>query len=304
MQLNIIFPDMMSTLQVTGCHFGVKAAHWHYPKHHHHLYELLYCQEGEATQTVNGTSIRICPGDWLLMKAGVRHETVNHSEKHFAFFNIHFDIDNQEMRNQLSALDYVLFPQTVNDSTRLPAYMKEIEKLMYDNILKETPLTSMGEKRLRLIFEHKIALQAYILLIICEIVRLQRPLAIEAAAHRSGKTMHETDTAHAIEERLQHLAVTEGSIAQIARELNLSRSQCSKIFTKIYGTSPRQYVIRLKMSRAKQLLVLTGNTIEAIAEELGYHSVSHFSRQFRHETGLSPNQFRPKDMTGTTNRSC
>jgi hypothetical protein len=55
----------------------------------------------------------------------------------------------------------------------------------------------------------------------------------------------------------------------------------------------RKYLTQLKLGLAKQLLVSTNRTVEDIAGELGFHSASHFSRQFRRGTGMSPNQFRP-----------
>ncbi|MFC5653584.1 AraC family transcriptional regulator [Paenibacillus solisilvae] len=298
MNLDIIFPDITSTLQITGCHFGVKPAKWNYPKHHHHLYELLYCQDGEAEQIINGNSIRMQTGDWLFMKAGVRHQTDNRSENHFSFFNMHFDLDNHEMRMRLSTLEYALYPKVLADSTKLPLYIQEIEQIMHNCMLHQTHNTSVTERRLSLTYEDKLALQSFILLIIREIILLQKPEAEESALFRPGTTMHEADTAHAIEEQLQLSALSEVSISQIASELNLSRSQCTKIFNKIYGISPRQYVTQLKLTRAKHLLVSTNWTIEEISIALGFNSASHFSRQFRQGTGVSPAQFRPKHRMG------
>lgn len=296
--LDIIFPDITSTLQITGCHFGVKPAKWSYPKHHHHLYELLYCQEGEAEHLISGTSIKMQAGDWLFVKAGVRHQTDNRTDNHFSFFNLHFDLDNHEMRMRLSTLEYALYPKKLADSTRLPLYIQEIEQIMQASMFNQTQITSATERRLSLTYENKIALQSFILLIIREIILLQKSAAEETSFNNPGTTMHEADTAHAIEERLQQLALSDGSISQIASELSLSRSQCSKIFTKIYGISPRQYVTQLKLTRAKHLLVSTNWTVEQISNLLGFHSASHFSRQFRQGTGISPAQFRPKHRMG------
>ncbi|BBH18877.1 hypothetical protein Back11_02220 [Paenibacillus baekrokdamisoli] len=294
MDLEIIFPDITSTLQITGCHFGLKPAKWNYPKHHHHLYELLYCQEGEALQLINGKRIQMHTGDWLFIKAGIRHETDNISESHFSFFNIHFDMDNHEMRMRLSTLEYALYPKLVADSTRLPLYMQEIEQIMQTSMLNQPQISSATERRLILTYENKLALQSFILLIIREIILLQKPVSEEADSQVQGTTMHEADTAHVIEEQLQRLSMSQGSISQMASELNISRSQYTKIFTKTYGISPRQYVTELKLKRAKHLLVSTSWTIEDIAARLGFHSASHFSRQFRQGTGVSPAQFRPK----------
>ncbi|GGF66766.1 AraC family transcriptional regulator [Paenibacillus albidus] len=296
---DIIFPNITSTLQITGCHFGEKPPGWSYPKHHHHLYEVLYCQAGEARLLINSDELRLCPGDWLLIRAGARHEIVNRTidEGCFSFFNIHFDIDDHEMRKSLSRSEYSFLPAQVAAATNLPSHVAEIELKMHQN-LQESSLSPLeAETRLSLTPAQKTSLQAYILLIIHEIILLQPEAGDSVPEVTQDTTIRKADTAHLIEERLKHLISAEGSIAELAGELNMSRSQCSKIFKKVYGVSPRQYLTQLKLNLAKQLLVSTNNTVEDIADELGFHSVSHFSRQFRRGTGLSPNQFRPRHMT-------
>lgn len=302
MHLDVIFPEITSTLQITGCHFGVKPTGWDYPNHHHHLYELLYCQQEGATKLlINGFSLALNKGDWLFIKAGVRHQMENYSQgnDHFSFFNIHFDIDDQEMRKSLSASNYELYPASIIASTKLPEHMEEIEEIMYGSLLNNPLHKSITERRLSLSYENKIRLQAYILLIIQEIIHIQpkKPMkSTHSIDRKQVATLYQTDTAHAIEEQLQRIAFSDGSIEHIANKLNLSRSQCSKIFTKVYGISPRQYTTQLKLNRAKKLLVSTNRSVEDIAYELGFNSSSHFCRQFRHGTGMSPNQFRPKHM--------
>jgi AraC-like DNA-binding protein len=297
MNIDAVFPDMTSNLLVTGCHFGLRPPGWSFPKHHHHLFELLACCEGSAVLLVNGTSVPLRSGDWLFMKAGVRHQTDNPGEEHFAFFNIHFDIDDPEARKLLSTADYLHFPRSVAEQSRLPQYMEEIGGIMQAGLLETAHPTAPGTQTVPLSFGQKISLQAYILLMIREIAHLHKSGTIQAGEAK-GSSIYETDLAHAIEEQLQRLVTTDGSVAQIAQHLNMSRSQCTKIFTKVYGISPHQYLCRLKLNKAKYLLVTTNRTNEQIAAELGFHSASHFSRQFRNWTGVSPNQFRPR-MNGT-----
>ncbi|MEW4430998.1 AraC family transcriptional regulator [Paenibacillus pabuli] len=310
MDTDVIFPNMTSTLQVTGCHFGRKSPGWVYPKHHHHLYEVLYCQSGEGRMLIGADEILLGPGDWFFIRAGARHQMENaHTNEstgdmepihhlRFDFFNIHFDIDDSELRRTLSQQEYRLIPHSKAAATELPAYVAKIEREMQHN-LSSTSLSAPNgtETRITLTSVQKMALQAYILLIIQEIILLQSGEADSIPDAIPEVTMHKADTAHRIEEQLQTIISSEGSITQMAEELNLSRSQCTKIFKEIYGISPRQYVTEKKLNHAKQLLVSTNKTIEDIADELGYHSVSHFSRQFRRGTGLSPNQFRPRPMT-------
>lgn len=294
MNIEVRFPNMTSTLQIIGCHFGVKQPGWSYPKHHHHLFELLHCWSGEVLQTINGTSIAVRSGDWLLLKSGVRHHLENVSQEPYSFFDVHFDIDDAEMRKLLSRNPFGHITREAAARTRLPLYRIEIERILQTSLAANT-ITGPDYTAVKPSFGNMLSLQAYILLMIQEMIPLL--LASDEAQKEDGlqrASAFETDIAHAIEEKLRTTVYSTGAVEEIAKELNLSRSQCSKVFVKIYGISPRQYISQLKLSEAKQLLIGSDLTIEAISRRLGFASVSHFSRQFRRWTGLSPNQYRPK----------
>ncbi|MCM3781362.1 AraC family transcriptional regulator [Neobacillus mesonae] len=295
---DVIYPNMTSTLQITGCHFGNKPPGWTYPKHHHHLYEVLYCQEGKAKLIINDDVTLINPGDWFFIRSGTRHAIENASTDFgFTFFNIHFDLDDHEMRKRLSKSEYILFKASAAASTQLPFLLKDIKQNINPSLLDHPPYTSDTDKRIALSANQRIKLQAYILLIIYEILNIDMKEDISHRETQKDTTMYTADSAHLIEEKLQVLVSSDGTIAQIAEELNMSRSQCTKIFQRIYGVSPRKYLTQLKLNRAKEMLVCTNRTVEDIAAGLGFHSVSHFSRQFRRGTGMSPNQFRPRHMS-------
>ncbi|WP_128630488.1 helix-turn-helix domain-containing protein [Paenibacillus oralis] len=63
-------------------------------------------------------------------------------------------------------------------------------------------------------------------------------------------------------------------------------------FRKYAGMFPIDYLIRHRMSRARQLLVATSCSVSEIAESVGYGDAHYFSRLFRKHTGCSPSEFR------------
>lgn len=81
-------------------------------------------------------------------------------------------------------------------------------------------------------------------------------------------------------------------LAQLARVADLSPYHFSRLFKRATGLSPSQYFIRLRISRARQLLLSTDRSIIDIGLEVGYASPSHFSQVFRRATGHSPSAFR------------
>lgn len=81
---------------------------------------------------------------------------------------------------------------------------------------------------------------------------------------------------------------------EVARRTGVSYSSFRRIFRKVTGRAPGDYFIEMKMNRARQLLEIPSNTVQEIAAQLGFESVSHFSTQFKERTGVSPGGFRKK----------
>lgn len=65
-----------------------------------------------------------------------------------------------------------------------------------------------------------------------------------------------------------------------------------RIFTETFGESPAEFHAKLRHLRAKELLLHTDHSIDEIAWETGYESVSSFIRKFKLQVGLTPTQFR------------
>lgn len=82
------------------------------------------------------------------------------------------------------------------------------------------------------------------------------------------------------------------SVPEMARELSFSESRFFSLYRSFYGTSPIEDLIRARIDSAKSLLLFTDRAIFEIAELLGYASVTHFCRQFRGHTGMTPVEYR------------
>ena len=63
-------------------------------------------------------------------------------------------------------------------------------------------------------------------------------------------------------------------------------------FSKATGMSPLEYVHRLRIEEAKQILEASDAPVEAVAEEVGYQDTSFFGRLFRKRVGMTPAQYR------------
>ena len=74
--------------------------------------------------------------------------------------------------------------------------------------------------------------------------------------------------------------------------LHRSYYYLSSVFSSVTGLTIEKYFIRLKMEKAKELIILGEQSLSEIAWELGYSSQQTFSTQFKMETGKTPGAYR------------
>ena len=77
----------------------------------------------------------------------------------------------------------------------------------------------------------------------------------------------------------------------LAKQISTSEVYLRKLFFARYNTTPKQYILDIRIRKAKQLLLDTPLTVTAISESCGFSSVYHFSRAFREKTGMTPTQY-------------
>jgi transcriptional regulator GlxA family with amidase domain len=75
---------------------------------------------------------------------------------------------------------------------------------------------------------------------------------------------------------------------EIARRVNLSQRQLERLFRRYLNTTPARHYLRLRLLRARHLLLQTTLSITGIAVASGFCSTSHFSRCYREVFGHSP----------------
>ena len=84
-------------------------------------------------------------------------------------------------------------------------------------------------------------------------------------------------------------------IEDIARRCNLERSYFGKIFKKVLGQSPQEFLIRFRMAKASDMLITTNRSVGEIGEAVGYPNLLHFSRAFKSVYEISPRDYRQKN---------
>jgi len=82
------------------------------------------------------------------------------------------------------------------------------------------------------------------------------------------------------------------TLTEIAGIACLSPFHFSRSFKQAAGVSPRRYIIKRRVERAKTLLRLTDQPLSWVAQEAGFTDQSHLTTEFRRQIGVTPGRFR------------
>jgi AraC-like DNA-binding protein len=87
-----------------------------------------------------------------------------------------------------------------------------------------------------------------------------------------------------------------------AGTLRISTSRLRHLFKDHVGVSFQQYVIRLRLERARKVLLTEDIAIERVAFNLGVRDLSHFLRDFKRIFGVTPTELRRTESRNRTGR--
>jgi AraC-like DNA-binding protein len=82
----------------------------------------------------------------------------------------------------------------------------------------------------------------------------------------------------------------------LARELKVSYSSFRHTFQQHTGSGPHQYLLELRLVRARNLLTQTALSVKEIAQQAGFDDEHYFCRFFKMKTGMTPGQWRTRSV--------
>ena len=108
--------------------------------------------------------------------------------------------------------------------------------------------------------------------------------------HASGR-----EAARKVQQARYHLlqhSNDEIDIRDLAKQLGLSYSRFRSLFKEHTGAAPHQYLLSIRMNKARELLRHSELTVGEIADRTGFASAYYFSRLFKTKVGCSPSDYR------------
>ena len=89
---------------------------------------------------------------------------------------------------------------------------------------------------------------------------------------------------------------------RLAETARMSMHHFIRMFGDMFGTSPHQYLVRVRVEAARRLLLVSNESIDAIAAGVGFRSGMSLSRAFKRIEGASVSQYCKTLRRGSTSK--
>ena len=99
------------------------------------------------------------------------------------------------------------------------------------------------------------------------------------------------DKLHKIKRYLEYSYMEDIGVAEVARHFGFERSYLYRMFKERYGIGIKEYIIKVRMDKACELL-LSGYSVADTAALVGYGDQFNFSKGFKKQLGVSPTEYR------------
>lgn len=230
------------------------------------MYLLLYTLSGSGTVKVDGKLRQLPAGYAALIDCRKMHEYRTVSKEPWCFHWVHFDSDAMEGYRKILLDDFDTWK--VSEQLRFVRYLERIRTLSSEsNTLLRYALFS--------------DLLAGLLLILCN-----------SSCLAESERDVDSDAVHTACRYIEENLKSDISIDQLASLVHLSKFYFIRLFKRLMGVSPYQYVQITRINRAKELLMTTDFRINEIADAVGFSSAMRFTKFFSDMTGMSPSAFR------------
>ena len=110
--------------------------------------------------------------------------------------------------------------------------------------------------------------------------------------HYETAPVTKNPTANILEYIYENIHIPTLSVALLCKEFYISESQLRRNIHRHTGLNPNEYILMLRLNKAKSELTYTDNSISVISANCGFSSPYYFSRCFTENNGITPSKYR------------
>lgn len=255
-------------------------------EHSHDFCELVIVTRGSAMHMLEGDAFPVTAGDVFLLQGRQRHYF--YDRRDLDLINIMYDpgkiaLPENELRRMPGYCAMFMLEPTYRRQHRFASrlHLQRVPLAHAEQLAEE-----MERECAALAPGHEVALRA----------KLLETMVFLARAY----TGSDTTEAHALLRvgnvigALENDFSKEWKLEELLAIAHMSRSNLMRVFRRATGQTPIEYLVRLRIQRAMEMLRNGSLSITEIALEVGFNDSNYFTRQFRRIVGESPRSFRQK----------
>ena len=259
-------------------------ASWTMEPNRHEFYEMVYIKKGNAVFEISGQPAPIGPNDIVIIKPRQPHKFVVKSQAGCEFIVLNFKFENPA-NGEFSEVSLGEFLNFVSSKEAGPfitlkvSQKNEIINIM-NRILKEKDSEDIGSDFL----QHLLVLELFVL--------ISRALKMEWENSIKNKSPKVRELVQVSVKYINNNFERDISLGDIAKFVFLSPSYFIRAFKEETGISPINYLLKVRIERAKELLVESDMKISDIALNVGFSNQQRFNEIFKKHTKITPLQYR------------
>lgn len=253
--------------------------------HFHNGYELYFLFSGSTKYIIENNVYEISDGDIVWIPPYVDHRTQpNNTERHKRLlFWISSQLLEDALKENKELFDFFHHYHVIKTTTRdIKTFRKFSNLLLEEHFAENAPMSEDVIKGL---------LSALL-------VHLKRMFECNAPSNVDTKTRSDDNTNYIMNLLLSYINTNFSSditLAALSEQVNMNPVYISSLFKKTFGFTFKEYLLKLRIEKATQLLKSTTSTVETISYECGFRSSNHFCKTFKRLMGMSPLMFRNID---------
>jgi len=236
-------------------------------------YLIFYTFSGEGFLTQDGSSVRLTPGTALILdcRRPQRYGTAPACD-HWHHFWIHADGCG------VSSLFSVINPEGRTTSVIVSGEIRERFLHLLQRIPEETT--------------------SAVLSVSLDVHRILQFMASASLHEVHERRLFHQDLMEKAADHIREHYAQDLHIETLLSLTHLSRSYFMRLFRRHMGTTPYNFLLLTRITRAKELLETTDLSVSQIADEVGFQNDANFSYRFAAITGVTPGQFRRQALRG------
>lgn len=240
-------------------------------------YQVAYVAGGVLRVHVKGKDYRCARGSLVLFEPFEVYSTeILPGEEPFLCYAIHFDVCPEHRK-----MEFVQTLKGKGENVYAPEELPVMEGMFRD--LYE----SRQSKEMGMILQTGVHLRLACLYML----RARWPKGSIAVSTSKPSSAREAEIVRQSIQYIQEHIASPLRIGDLSEALSISENYLYKCFVDVLQTPPSRYILQYKIRLSVELMITTGQSLEEIADQLGFSSLYHFSKTFKQIMGSSPRNY-------------